>query len=227
MNNIEILLLMWPLAWPILALITLGVVFSYLANSGLLYEYRYLGWLVLLADLAIFFSTAVKLSSAGGLGGAALFYLFFLGLLFASQRGPIVDLLILTFTPDRSDGLKLIKSYSKAERKIIEDDLGGSVAEYEHAVTEDPDDVEARLRLAEVLFKNADHEKSAEAYEEVLQRERKLSAERRSLILTRLANIHADKFGDKEKARELLQSIIDAYPETRFSEYAKERLAGL
>jgi tetratricopeptide (TPR) repeat protein len=227
MNKVELLILIWPFVWPILAVIALGMVFRNLADSGFLHEHKYVGWLVLALEITVFLSTAAKRASAGGLGFVALAYILFMGYILAMQARLVADLLILTFAPDRSDGLKVIKSYSMAERKIIQDDLGGSIAEYKRAIAEDPDDVEARLRLAEVLFENADYRMSVETYDEVLQRQRTLSVERRCLILTRLASIHAGKFGDKGKARELLQSIIDTYPGTRFSEYAKERMADL
>lgn len=215
------------IAGPPVAMIALGVVLFNLANSGYLHGHTYAGWAVLGAELIIFFWAAVRQAGAAGSGFTALAYILILGYIFTMQAPLISELLVLTFTPDRSAGLKVIKTYSIAERKIIEDDLSGSIAEYEGAVADDPGDIEARLRLAEVLFRNADYEKCVETYQDVLKRERRLSAERHCLILTRLAKIHAEQFTDPEKARELLLSIIDKYPDTRFSKYAGECMAGL
>ncbi len=221
------LLTLLMIVGPPVAMIALGVVLFNLAKSGYLHEHTYVGWAVLGVELAIFFWAAVRQAGAPGSGFTALAYIFFLGLIFATQAFHISELFVLTFAPDRSDGLKVIKTYSIVERKIIEDDLRGSIAEYEGAVADDPGDIEARLRLAEMLFRNEDYEKCGETYEDVLKRERRLSAERHCLILTRLAKIHAEQFSDPDKARELLLSIIDKYPDTRFSKYARECMAGL
>ena len=212
---------------PIVAIVVLGSVFFWLANSGYLGGYKYVGWALLGAELVITFSAVVGQASAEGMGFIALFYILFLTYMLAMQASPIAELLILTFAPDRSAGLKLLKSYSIAERMIIEEDLSGSITEYEDAVADDPSDIEARLRLAEVLFQNAEYRKAVEAYESALRIGKGLGAERRCLILTRLAQIDAEQLGELDKARNLLETIIKKYPDTRFSNYAEERMARL
>lgn len=208
---------------PPVALFILGVVSIRLTGNDFFKTRRSAGWALMGVALAIFFPAV----SWMGMSMGAIFYAVFLSMILALQGPLMLELVTLALMGDRSAGLKLLKSYSMAERNIIEDDLSGSIAEYESAVAEDPDDVEARLRLAEVSFQNAEYRKTVEAYEAALHRGKKLSAERKCLILTRLAQIHAEQFGEPDKARRLLETIIKKYPNTRFSEYAQERMAGL
>jgi len=212
---------------PVVALCALAVVSVNLANSGFLERRKYVGWALLGFALVIFFSSVIW--QARTAESSLTLSIYIIGLSFlAAMQGPLVaELLTLTFWPDRSRGLKLLRSYSAAERKIIEGDLSGSIAEYESAIAEDPDDIEARLRLAETLFESKEFQKTVDAYEAVLNRAPKLSAERHCLILTRLARIHAEEFGDVDKARELLATIIEKHPDTEYSRYAKECISGL
>jgi hypothetical protein len=88
----------------------------------------------------------------------------------------VLELVTYTFMPDPSKGLKPMNVYSLAEKKALQDDLTGAIAEYEKVIAEAPDDLTARLRLAELCCENEDYKKAVMACETLLAREQRLDS---------------------------------------------------
>jgi tetratricopeptide (TPR) repeat protein len=175
----------------------------------------------------MFFPTTVWRAGAGGLGIGALFHIIFLSLLLMLQAPLLVELVTLAVMPDSSRGLKLLKVHTEAEKRVIQDDLPGAILEYESIIAEDPGDIEARFRLAELRYQNEEYRKSASAYEALLGHSQELDMDRHCSVLTRLSEIYAHQLGDVETARAFVQRIVSEYPDTRYADYAREHIDNL
>jgi tetratricopeptide (TPR) repeat protein len=116
-----------------------------------------------------------------------------------------------------------MKSYDIAEKLTTEGRYAEAVAEYERAIEEAPDDVAPRTFLADTYCKAGQYELAARALDEALKLD--LSEEERCQIANRLADIHLHYTDEPEKAIEVLSGIVDAYPESAFARYARERIA--
>ncbi len=208
-------------------LVALVVLSFYLAYSDLLATRTYLGWILLAVFLIFFIRFAdlwvTKLDNP--------FHMFFavllLALIFLSQGPLLSELISQSVLPDPSKGLKLIKDYSEAERKVAQDDYTGAILEYEKVIAKTPDDTVARFRLAELCYENEDYRKAAMAYEALVARARQLDMRQHCSALTRLADIYTNHLGDKESAKKHIRTIIETYPDTKYSGYAADRLANL
>jgi tetratricopeptide (TPR) repeat protein len=115
------------------------------------------------------------------------------------------------------------KSYDIAEKLTTEGRYAEAVAKYERAIEEAPDDVPPRIFIADTYCKAGQYELAAQALDEALKLD--LSAEQRCQIANRLADIYLHYTDEPEKAIEVLSGIVDAYPESTFARYARERMA--
>ncbi|UCD59000.1 MAG: hypothetical protein JSV16_07830 [Candidatus Hydrogenedentota bacterium] len=208
-------------------LIILAVFSIFLAYSGYLPGRTYIGWTVLGLYGAVFLWFAgvwlSKLQSPFSLFFAAIC----LALLLALQGPLVLGLMSQTVMPDPSKGLKLIKVYTEAEGKVAQDDLAGAITEYEKVIVENPDDVAARFRLAELCCENREYRKGAMVYEALLAHADKLDISQHCSALTRLSEIYVQHLGDVESARRHIQTIIRMYPGTKYAAYAIEHLGNL
>ena len=170
------------------------------------------------------------MGDAGGLFIAAIT----LALILMTQGPLLFETITQSFVPNSSSGLKLLKVHTEAEKKVIEDDLPGAIAEYESIVAKDPEDLDALYRLAEICCQNHDYAKAAKAYHAIVARGRDLGIGQHCSALTRLSEIYANNLGDIEKARKCIRTIITEYPETKYAgvvladgQLCRGRIAGL
>jgi tetratricopeptide (TPR) repeat protein len=218
-------LIIWHLFF--LTLLTLSGVSIYLAFSGYLPGRTYIGWTFLGFYVTIFLAFAIFWLRPMQNPFMQFFAALLLGLLLATQGPLVVELISQAVMPDPSKGLKLIKVYTEAEKRVVQDDLPGAIEEYEKVIAEDPDDVTARFRLAELCYQNEEYRKAAMAYEALLAREKGLDVNRHCSALTRLSEIYAQHLGDTKSARKHVQTIIDKYPGTKYAGYAMDWLENL
>jgi tetratricopeptide (TPR) repeat protein len=217
-------------AGPVVLLLGLGAVSIYLTFNGFIPGRPYLGWGILVVTLAVF-GICLGLHSRssdinyGTMG--LLFYFVFLSLLLIPQGPLVMELITLTVLPDPSKGLKELKVHTEAERLVIEDDLPGAIAEYEKIIAADPKDTDARLRLGQLCSEVKDYPKAAAVYEALLKYADEIDVEQHCSALTRLAEIHSQHFGDVNKARGFIETIIEKHPKTQYAEFARERLENL
>jgi tetratricopeptide (TPR) repeat protein len=209
----------------ILALISLSAFSCYLTYSGFVTGRTHIGWAVVGLYAILFLWFVFRwLDKTSFNSFLMLALLFFLPML----EGPLVfDLVTQALTPDPSRGMKLLKAYSAAEGKLSQNDLNGAIIEYEKVLAKDPRDTTARLRLAELCLQKKDYLKAAATYETLFAHARKASKGNRCSTLTTLSEIYAKHLDDPERARKCLQTIIEKYPNTKYSDFAAERLNNL
>jgi len=209
---------------PLLVLAVFSLRFAF---SGDLEGRLVKGWILLIAVWALTYELVASWMAthpdpfnrlAAGLVGA---------LLFGSQTPLLIALITHTFMAGRSRGLKVLKVHSEAERLVTEEDLPGAIREYVRIVTEDPEDVDAWSRLADLCYQNGSYRKAAKAYERVLEHAHEFGPDRHCSVLTRLADIRANQLGDVAGARGLIETIIREYPETKYARFARSRLDNL
>lgn len=195
-------------------------------SSGYLDGREYIGWIL----LAIFTSAYIEfcmllfarlegIESIAGFVAASL--------VLATQAPLLLELISKSVLPDRSAGLKIIKTHSLAERKVAEEDLAGAIEEYERAIAEDPDDFEARFRMADLCYQNKDYPKAVQSYRRLAELKEKLSVSQYCSALMRLSEIHAQNLNDIAGARRYLQTIIEEQADTKYAEYAANRMESL
>ena len=157
----------------------------------------------------------------------AILQVIFICFLIAPLSPFIAELITLQFMPDPSKGLHVLTPHTPAEKKVIQGDLRGAIEEYEKVLEDNPDDTNARLRMAELCIEIGQYERAVEAYESTLKISPKLAVERHCFVLTRLSEVYGQYLGDAEKAHETAQAIIERFPNSSYAKFAKERLSGL
>jgi len=215
---------------PFVVLTILGAISIYLTFTGFFPGRAHYGWALLGISFTVFFGSVVINAGAGEIGFETVFslvYVLFLSAFLALQGPLVLEMISLTVIPDPSKGLKPLKVHTEAEKKVVEDDLPGAIAEYERIITEDPEDYDARFRLAELCCENQEYRKAATVYEEVLKLAEGLSVSQRCSALTRLSEIYASHLGDVNNARRCIRTIIESHPDTKYAGYAEDRLSNL
>jgi len=208
-------------------LLALGGVSIYLAYSGYIPGHTDLGWAFLGVYLIVYLMFAIAWVSTITGPFSSMFAVVGLALLLALEAPLVVELVSQSVMPDPSKGLKLIEVHTEAERKVAEDDLPGAIAEYEKVIAENPVDVVARFRLAELCYEDHKYHKAVTAYEALLSYTQKLDISQHCSALTRLSEIYAQRLGDVESARRHIQTIIETYPDSKYASYARARLDNL
>jgi len=209
-------------------LLVMIIISLWFAFSGWVERYTILGWVFLAVFSAVYISFckvwfASLVDSISGIM-ISLLSVVLSGLILATQGPLLLELISWSVTPDPSRGLKTVKFHSAAERKVIEDDLPGAIAEYEKIIAGDPDDIEARFRMADLCYQNKDYQKAVEPYQALANLSEKLDLSQHCSSLMRLSEIHAQNLGDFAGARKFLEKIIEEHPDTKFSEYVADRL---
>jgi tetratricopeptide (TPR) repeat protein len=201
----------------------------WLVSSEYLETHTTHGWIFLLVFLGVYFHFCMLLFNLIEFSDiiAALAVMAIASLILFTQGPFILTLISSTFVPDASKGLKLLKTYSEAERNVAAEDLPGAISEYEKVIAEDPDDMTARFRLADLCYQSKDYPKAVEAYKTLATLKDKLDQYQHCSALMRLSEIHAQNLGDIETARKYLQDIAREYADTKFAGYAQNRLDNL
>ena len=218
---------------PIALLLTLGLLIVLtilslkLSGSGILAAYPYIGWTYLLVYMLIYIPFVAAWHMHFELSVLTLPYIIMLIALIYPLCVLGAELASLALVPDPSKGLKLLKVYSAAEKKVAEDDLPGAIEEYEAVIARHPNDIAPRLRMADLCHEAKQYERAAAAYEKLAGKPQGLNVDQHCSVLTRLSEIYARHLGQLEKARETVQEIIERYPDTDYAKFAKERLNNL
>jgi tetratricopeptide (TPR) repeat protein len=118
------------------------------------------------------------------------------------------------------------KGYSAIEALVARGAYADAAAAYRAEITREPRDVEARVRLAELLLSRLDAPAEAAAlYAEA----RDLAADqnRRIGLTLRLVDIQRDRLKDRGRAIVELRRLVDSYPNSRHTAGARSELARL
>ena len=197
------------------------------AFSGNVEDHSQLGWLLLGAFAAAFLFFFISLFRI--VVDPRVLYISVIGsVLILMTQGPLLfELLSRSFFSNSAGNLTLMKSYSIPERMVSEDDISGAIAEYEKLIREDPADIVARFRIADLYCRTTKYEKAVQAYETLVSLKGKLDVNQHCSALMRLSEISAQQLADIASARQYLERIIREYPESRMAGYAAERLKTL
>lgn len=199
----------------------------WLTFSGRLEDNLSLGWIFLLAFFGVYFHFCLLCFKDANDVFSALLAVAVSALTLATQGPFVLELVSKSLIPNPSKGLKLIKVHSEAERMVAGDDLPGAIAEYERLTAEDPDDIAARFRLADLCYQNKDYPKTIEVYKALVAHKGKLDMHQHCSALMRLSEISAQQMSDIEGARRYLEEIIKEHPNTKLAGYAMNRLNNL
>jgi len=208
-------------------LLALGALSIYLAYSGYIPGRTHIGWTVVGVYLLIYLLFAITWLSTVHDPFSSLFAVVGLALLLALEGPLVLEIVTQSILPDHSKGLKLIEVHSEAERKVAQDDLPGAITEYERVILENPVDITARFRLAELCYENQEYRRAANAYEALLAYAERLDISQHCSALTRVSEIYSQHLGNPESARRYIQVIIETYPDTKYADYAGDRLQNL
>jgi tetratricopeptide (TPR) repeat protein len=207
-------------------LATIVITSLWFASSGYVEGRTYLGWILLLVFTSAYIEFCMLLFA--WLKGIESVIGFVAASLILATQGPLLlELISREALPDHSRGLKLLKVHSEAERKMVADDLAGAIEEYEKAIAEDPDDIPARFRMADLCYQNKDYSKSVNTYQELVSLKDKLDSHQYCSALMRLSEIHSQNLNDIEGARRYLHMIVEEQADTKFAEDAAARLESL
>ena len=116
-----------------------------------------------------------------------------------------------------------IKRHDIAQKLTSEGRYSEAVAEYQKAIEADPEDVNARVLIADVYCRMDQYEQAARTLLEALEQD--LPAEKWCPIANRLADIFVQKMSEPHEAVQVLKRILEKYPKTKSARYARERIA--
>ncbi|MFO8007700.1 MAG: tetratricopeptide repeat protein [Candidatus Brocadiia bacterium] len=223
------------LAWIVLPwYVSLGLIIVYGLAAGFAFDesstlrrngFALLGYLLGLTVLFHLFALSVRAGGASGFGGIAnLIFLLFGVLITVAANGralwtvgdSLLSGLIGGLTGSAEVGIR--KTYDKAEAARERGDLEAAAELYR----EEPEDTEARRRLADVLLEMG---RTEEAVGELRAMLKRLEDERPYCATAfRLAEVLEDGLGDRAGAEQVYRDILARYPRGEYAQYARARL---
>jgi tetratricopeptide (TPR) repeat protein len=118
------------------------------------------------------------------------------------------------------------RQYSHEDALVMRGDVQGALASYEKIIAEAPNDVQPRIRAAELCAKSKMRERAEGLYRAV-QRLPQLSAKDDIYASNRLVDLYLAWAGHEKKGLRELRRLIDTYPETEVAERARAGLVNL
>lgn len=122
---------------------------------------------------------------------------------------------------------KVSKTYSAANTFLVKGKYTEAIEEYRRVIEEDPEDITAQLKMAEIYdHKIKDFAGAIPEYEKLLtmkETEDNLWVS----VKNRLADIYSREMGNTEEALRQLQLIIERFPESKYSHQALQRISKL
>lgn len=123
-----------------------------------------------------------------------------------------------------ADGGEAKRTHDIALKLESEEAYSEAVHEYRMAITENPDDLDARVGLAKVYCEMEDYDKAIWQYEDLLLYRDKMDMDQHCMILNRLADLNLTGRDNTERGKYWLEQILGTYPETKYATFAKQRL---
>jgi hypothetical protein len=120
------------------------------------------------------------------------------------------------------DHIVLSKSYNRAEGAESRGDLAEAERLYRQELEADPEDAEARRRLAELLVRQGRAQEAVPEFETVIEQVE--GREKRYATTFRLAEVLEEELGRRQEAAELYRRIVQEDPRSRYAQYARSRL---
>ncbi|MBM4082009.1 MAG: tetratricopeptide repeat protein [Planctomycetes bacterium] len=138
-------------------------------------------------------------------------------------RHHLLDVLPTVLMGD--DRLRMPKTYDRAEKAERARDFAQAAQLYREAVAQDPKDLEARRRLAEVHVQLGDYDAAIRELTAALAETAELDL--RGPLVVRLAEILVQHRNDRMAALERLYKFKDEAAGTRHAEYVQARIEAL
>ena len=118
------------------------------------------------------------------------------------------------------------RQYSHEDALVMRGDVQGALGSYEKIIAAAPNDVQPRIRAAELCAKSKMRERAEGLYRAV-QRLPRLSAKDDIYASNRLVDLYLAWPGHEKKGLRELRRLIDTYPETEVAERARAGLVNL
>ncbi len=123
---------------------------------------------------------------------------------------------------------KVQQGYSIAERHEQDDNFDAAEGEYKKTISENPENVGARLRLAEMYYRAENYEKAANMFDHIRRLGgQKIDETQWCTATNRLVDICVTKLDDRKRAVKALEQLVHRYPDSDYAKFAKRRLQGL
>jgi tetratricopeptide (TPR) repeat protein len=168
--------------------------------------------------------------SAGYLAGFAfLFHVALICVALAFNAVPIIHVLgfVTSLAGRELTGLNQIvfpKAYDRATGAESRGDFEAAALLYREEIEADPEDTEARRRLAEILVRAGKPQEGTAELRALLQVVH--DREQTGRLLFRLAEITDEHLHDRRQAVQLYERVIREHPKSKLAGYARMRLHG-
>jgi len=131
----------------------------------------------------------------------------------------------LLFNP--KDKRKPEKEHSIAKSHVQFGRYEQAIEEYEKALAEKPADVDVLWQMATLYAYNLkDYDNAAVYLEKIIADEKTVRPKMWTMAIFRAAEIYTKNLGNKERARRILNRVVERYPDSQESMTAKIRLYG-
>ncbi len=117
------------------------------------------------------------------------------------------------------------RDYSQQDALLAKGDVDGAIESYRQIISEQPEDLDARLHAAELLAKKGDREGAAALYREIQSQTAKKSEDVRASY--RLIDLYLGWPGHEGRALRELRRLIGLYPDSGVATEAKKALTKL
>ena len=123
--------------------------------------------------------------------------------------------------------LKVSKTYSAANVFLVKEKYAEAIKEYRKVIEEDPEDITAQLKMAEIYdHKTKDFAKAIQEYKKLLTM-KEVEDNLWVSVKNRLADIYSQQLENREETLRQLQQIIERFPGTKYSHQALQRISKL
>ena len=131
----------------------------------------------------------------------------------------------LSFLQPSGSSTPYEKQYSLQDAMAIRGDVMGAIASYEEIITQDPTDVEARIRAAELhAGKGGNPKRAAECLAEA-RRVPGITPARDLYISNRLVDLFRGPLNEQGRALVELRRLVQLHPTSRDAQFAREAIA--
>lgn len=117
------------------------------------------------------------------------------------------------------------RDYSREDSLVARGDVAGAIASFAKIAEEEPENLEVRLRAAELLRKSSSLEQAAALYREVQSKAKRPRDDVHASL--RLIDLYLAWPENEGRSMRELKRLIDRYPGTEIEKRSKEALANL
>lgn len=220
------LVLPWYLSLGLIIVYGLVASFAFDASTRLRRSgFAMLGYLVGFLVLLQMFALSMRARGAMGLAGIANLAFMLFGMVIAVLSNgralwTVGDALLIALTGPGA--VEVRKTYDKAEAARERGDLEAAAGIYRQELEKEPQDTEARRRLAEILL---EMDRTEEGVAELRALLKRLQEERPYCAAAiRLAEVLEEELGDRAGAEQVYRTVLARYPRGEYAQYARVRL---